>query len=249
MRYRIPTLLVISIGVICTQAFAGTITQTSVRSGNDLLDWGQLPGPELGVLITPLAIVSNGGLNAQLTTDTGQVGKDQQGNLWNGNFAPGDNLIYTGQFLPVAPVVITFGSPVFGVGAQMGFNGGPDFTANMIIFGTMGQVLGTYTAAGFEDSTADNSAVYIGAVDSSAEIASVEFFASNGAGPFGESFAINQISITTSSPIPEPSSLLLLASGIAGAAGVLRRGRKKVIRRSGFFAPKPKQKIHGLLRA
>jgi hypothetical protein len=176
---------------------AETVFQVNSRAdlaGNDVIDWGQLP-PSITILGTPESVVSNGGLNAVVTSPSGQVFSDQQGNPWKGNFAPGDNLIGSGQFFTTAPIFITFASPVLGVGAQIETDGifPPAFLGSMIVFDALGNVLGSFTTPGIATSDADNSAVFIGAAEASGsvpDISTVEFFTSSSFG-----FAINALSL------------------------------------------------------
>src|SRR5262249_31238155 len=116
----------LAVGLVLTSlsvpALAGSLTLVTSRSemgGNDLIDWGQLPGPTLTIFSTPVSVSSSGGLGATLTTSAGTVFKDQQGSPWQGNFAQGDHLIGTGQLTPSIPIDITFAQPVNGLGAQL----------------------------------------------------------------------------------------------------------------------------------
>ncbi|HVP53986.1 MAG TPA: PEP-CTERM sorting domain-containing protein [Candidatus Eisenbacteria bacterium] len=59
--------------------------------------------------------------------------------------------------------------------------------------------------------------VYVGFIDATADIASIQIGPSTA---YGDAFAIDDLRMGT---IPEPSSLLLLGSGLLGAVGVLRR--------------------------
>jgi hypothetical protein len=143
---------------------AGSLTLVTSRSemdGNDLIDWGQLPGPTLTIFSTPVSVISNGGMGATLTTSVGTVFKDQQGSPWQGNFALGDHLVGMGQLTPSIPMDITFAQSVSGLGAQLGYD---------IISATpfpFTEALNLYDGASF---AADNSAVFIGATDTPARL-------------------------------------------------------------------------------
>lgn len=221
---RAASALILASCVLTLSALAGTITQTTVRAGNDYIDWSQLP-PPITVINGPAAVVSNGGLHATVSNAAGSFFTDQQGNPWLGNFAPDDFLIGSGQITMTGNMLITFAKPVFSIGAQMGMDlvsSTPvPFTENLVLFDSSNHMLAALTAQGYMDDHADNSAVWIGASDTVAEIASAEFFITNGSGLFPDAYALNRVSITT---VPEPSSLMLLGSGVVA----LLRLRRKV---------------------
>ena len=177
---------------------AANITQVTTRSGNDFIDWGQTAA-SLTTFPTPRCVTSNGGLSAAIVNPTGKAFADQQGNPWAGNFAPADRLLCSGQLTTTAPITIVFASPVSGVGAQMGSDlissAAVPFIENMVLFGTSGQILATFTAAGVMDTAADNSAVYIGAVDTSAEIQAVQFFISGSSNGLNDAYCLNRLSL------------------------------------------------------
>jgi hypothetical protein len=200
------------------------VTSRAALGGNDYIDWGQLP-PSITPVPTPLSVVSNGGLGATLGNSQGAVFSDQQGNPWNGNFAPGDHLVGTGDVTPFAPIEITFATPVRGVGAQMGFDiiaapGSPYyFTEVLTLYDSAHNQIGQFVAAGVMDTANDNSAVFIGALDSTADIKYAEFNAL----PEGPGFAINRLDFVTAAAVPEPDSLALLAASALGFGALGRR--------------------------
>jgi hypothetical protein len=232
---RVPlflTVAALAVAAAATPALAGS-TQVASRAalgGNDLIDWGQL-APSIAVLTNPVDVTSTGGLGAVVNGGGGNIFTDQQGNPWDGNFAPGDFLIGTGQVNAAAPIDITFAHPVSGFGAQMGYNlisGAPvAFTEEIKLFDVGGGMIADYTATGEMDTAADNSAVFIGALDTTADIARVEFSTpTTGIGGVDGSFAINQVSLVDS--VPEPATWAMMMLGFGSLGAKLRASKRRL---------------------
>jgi hypothetical protein len=206
---------------IWSPAKAGVITEIVLRSAlgaNDVYDWSTLPHPYAN-LTTPYSVASQNGLTAQVTpVGAGPVFSDFQPNPWNGNFADGDFLI--GAF--GGPFEITFAQPIKGLGAQIGYNACIcPFVAHLLLFDSAHAFLGALTLPGLMNSAHDNSAIFIGAVDTVSEIKSAQFVVTTPADPNGlNGFAINRLSIAS---VPEPQSYTLIALGLAILAIVRRR--------------------------
>jgi hypothetical protein len=192
----------IAAGALPAQAGIAQVTSRSALAGNDLLNWSQLAIAG-APLPSPVTVTTNGGLVATLS-NAGLMYYETEGTggaPWNGNFAPAAPLIFTGQYGPAAPFVITFATPVSAVGAQMNYNStNPPsnplpFNISMSLYNSAGQLLAAYTAQGEQYAKPNNSAVFIGAVDSQAEISQVVFFTTTTEDPYPGSFAINNVSI------------------------------------------------------
>jgi len=140
---------------------------------------------------------------------------------WNGNFAPGANLLWTGYNGSLGPLTLGFSSPVSGAGLQIMSDYYGAFTAEIDAYNGA-TLLGTFTEAGVSNGNADNSAIFIGINDlSGPNITSIVISESDAIRP-GD-FAVNQLSLLTTSTTstPEPSSVgmaLLLGLGVIGAA-------------------------------
>jgi putative Ig domain-containing protein/Big-like domain-containing protein len=174
---------------------AGTLKLATTGSGlcgNDLINWNQLP-PPVATVPTPVSVITNNGVHAALTANGGSVFSDEQASgFWNGNFGPGDFLVGSN-----APIQITFPEPVWGVGAQMGYGANGAFLAGISVFGEGNAPLGSYDVSGTESDSGNNSAPFIGVLDSAGGISSVEFFTLSSFGtPPGE-FAINEATLNT----------------------------------------------------
>jgi hypothetical protein len=175
------------------------VNSRSVLAGTDFVDWGQLPHVCCAVsLPTPVTVLSQSGLSIQITGSFVSWDQQMPPGPWNGNFAAGDNLLFGGPTL-----TLTFERPIFGLGAQVGLDFGPTpFTATMSLYDPLGFLITTISVAAFEDTTHDNSAVFLGAL-SNIPIKSVILDAvpdPNGG------FAINRLDLVTA---PEPESRVI----------------------------------------
>jgi|SRR5579859_598318 len=198
------------------------VTSRALFNGNDFVDWGSL-GPAVSSVSNPVTTTSNGGLSVNISEPAGTDFKRvDQGNGWDGNFAPGDSLLWTNFGDPgPGPITIDFASPISGAGAQIQDNRHSTTFATIDAYNG-GTLLGSFTEAGpgFSTPQGDNTAIFIGIEDlSGANITRLVF--STGV----QDFAINRMDLLTpkTSPVPEPSSCLLLFSVLGVTVGPIRR--------------------------
>ena len=141
----------------------------------------------------------------------------QQSNGWAGNFAPGDNLLWSQGS---GPITIAFANPVFGAGAKIMANYYGTFTANLTAYDVSNNSLGTFNLPGLSNGNADNSAIFIGVADSTASIAKLTFSVpvaySN-----PQDFVINRLSVAGATPVPwETDTLPVVGSTILFGLGL-----------------------------
>ncbi|MGI8956965.1 MAG: hypothetical protein ACR2II_08640 [Chthoniobacterales bacterium] len=204
--------------VQATPVFVGS---RAVLNGNDFIDWSAA-GPAFTVLTSPFTVPTNLGMTATVSTSNStSLERRDQGNGWAGNFAPGDPLIWNQD--AGGDIVVNFGMGVFGAGAQVQSDFFGAFTGTISAFGQTGNLLGSFTFNGNSTSDGDNSAVFAGILDDTADIFSVSFSVVDIFG--GNNFAINQLDIVKggSQGVPESGATLpLLGLGIV-ALGFMRK--------------------------
>jgi hypothetical protein len=152
---------------------------------------------------------------------------------WAGNFDGGANVLWdrncgvggncNGDLDPTDGMTVTFSTPLNSVGFQIDADYYGTFTGQLEVFGTSG-LLGTLILNGVTNGNGDGSALFMGLLDDSgANITSIDIQTYNSFDI--NDFAIDDISITSdaSTSVPEPGSIVLLASVVLGVAGLLRR--------------------------
>jgi hypothetical protein len=208
----------VSSGAFGAVAFVGS---RAALAGDDFIDWGTL-GPQGTVLSNPFNVNTNGGMNVTVNKMAGgNFSRFDQapGGAWNGNFSPGDSLLYNNMALDGigGPVSIVFGSLVSGAGANYQTNFHGDFTVRISAFDALDNLLGSFHVAGFASNLADGSTVFLGVTSTFTDIRRIEF---NGltAASRPQDFAINQLDIVTGfRPIPSPAAALPFALGLLAA--------------------------------
>jgi hypothetical protein len=222
---------IVAILALSAMAFAGTITDCTTMGCVDptgQINWGGPGGQSYG---TP-GTVNTSPQNWSSTSNTGQVSVVgptnftlmQQGVSWFGNFTSGDYLIWNqsaNNFIGNAGAIgVTFSSPVSAAGAQIQADFFGAFTATITAYGSSG-VIGSFTKTG--TSSANGSAMFLGFNDSTPNISYLTFNLVDVNGNNDEAIGTLYYSTGTANVVPEPSSFLLLGSGLLGALGYGRR--------------------------
>jgi hypothetical protein len=200
--------------------FCLLLVSSSAWAGTDYVDWGQL-GPTFSVLSTPQNFTSNGGITGIVgLNDFDPFERRDQGNGWNGNFNPGDPIIWNqgnpGQFR------VVFNTLEFGGGAHIQADFFGDFTATVNAYDSSFNLIGTNVMQGNSNSNGDGSAIFIDFMSNTQNVFILDFLVSDING--GDDEAIGNLTIYTgSTTTPEPGTLMLLGSGLVGAIGYGRR--------------------------
>ena len=114
-----------------------------------------------------------------------------------------------------------FNTATFGGGATIQADFFGPFTATLLAFDDSFNLLAMVTETGNSNSNGDGSAIFIGFQSSTADVSYLRWIVKDINGNNDE--AIGPTVIYTSGATPEPSSLILMGSGVLGLAGFIRR--------------------------
>jgi hypothetical protein len=193
-------------------------------NGSDSFDWAKNYGPEFSDIPNGSTAVSNSGaLTATINFAGGGDGQRMdQGSGWNGNFNPGEALLWTnspGQ----GPITFDFAQRLTGLGTNIQADFLGPFTALLQVFDSNGNLIDSVSRNGNSNPNGDGSAIFIGLANE-VGIASATFSLTSCACDTTD-FAIGSLDVTS---VPEPGSCALLATGfgLTVLSGYLRRRRK-----------------------
>ena len=161
------------------------VTSRAALSASDRVDWAVL-GDRATRISDPFSLLSSQG-TAVIVSEAGHGLTDQYGGLFAtlpqagsplaegallGNFAPGDSVL---DALDGGAVSLNFPRGVYGGGAQLAVptptaSGAGPFTVQVQAFGQNGAQLASFTRNGTFSANGDNSAPFVGIVDTSPDI-------------------------------------------------------------------------------
>jgi hypothetical protein len=201
------------------------VTDRASLGGNDFVDWAVL-GPSYTVVTSPFSIASNSGREmCTVSNPTDDFERLEQDNGWWGNFALGDAVLWT--HFTVGPMIIEFDHPVIAAGAQIQGAFPGTFTAKLEVYDVSNTLIASFTLPGNSTSASDNSAIFLGVLDTGPTIKRIVYSVDN----LTQDFAINRLALliqTTSVPSMSRWGMIVFAFLLVVSASVYIRRKRMV---------------------
>lgn len=221
------------LGLVAMPVQAQTkLTSRSQVPGRNVINFSALPDYSTGDSVSnPFTITSTGGTQAVVSQDGGPTARffgGTEGTSIAANFAPGDPLLGTGQIFTGegGPITFTFVNGLSALGTQIASDDYGEFIAQIQTFDRSGNLLSTFTENGVTNGNNDNSAIFLGVADPTADIYQATFSLTTNSDGTPNDFFINRVSLA-GAPVPEASTTvslgLLLTLGTSGVAVTARR--------------------------
>lgn len=170
LRGRISSLTVTSGAVVCRSSVwqkgpGGIYTSPSQFSYDDYADWSGF-GAVGTTIASGSSVSSNLGKTVTITSSTSTYSM-RQGTNWNGNFTPGDWLVYSwGNTV----ITLSVSTPVKGLGLQMQSGTLGDYCGVMTLKDSSNNPIATDLSFGISTTKGDGSAAFVGYQSGTANI-------------------------------------------------------------------------------